>query len=148
MQEERDFPLPSLAPHLKLSRAPDEKGEPSYTLHDPTANTYFKIDWIAFECISRMTVHGTALTLKDAIESETTLKITTSQIGDVITFLSKNALLSLKDQQISFKAGHKISLWKKIFHQYLYFSIPLFKPQVFLERTYPQIAWIYNPLFL
>lgn len=148
MQDDQDFALPSLAPHLKLSHAPDEKGEPSYTLHNPVANTYFKIDWIAFECISRMPFQNTAQALKEAVESETTLKIGMDDIKGILSFLSSNGLLSLKDQQNQFLGIAKTPLWKNILHQYLYFSIPLFRPQNFLERTYPKIAWMFKPLFL
>ncbi len=145
---EEDFALPALAPHLKLTRAPDDKGEPAYTLHNPVANTYFKIDWVAFECLSRMPLHKTALTLKNSVETETTLTITLDQIRDIVTFLNQNALLSLWDQKVVDRTTARIPLWKKIFHQYLYFSIPLFKPQSFLEKTYKNIRWIHNPLFL
>lgn len=148
MEGDGDFPLPSLAPHLKLSRAPDDKGEPSYTLHNPSSNSYFKIDWIAFECISRIPLYKTATELKNAIEAETTLKIGKEQIKDIVSFLSKSGLLSLSDQTIAFQGNKSIPIWKKILHQYLFFSIPLFKPQSFLEKTYPRIAWMFNPLFV
>ncbi len=145
---EEDFPLPALTPHLKLSRAPDDKGEPAYTLHNPVSNSYFKIDWPAFEILSRMPQHASALSLKNSIERETTLKITIDQIKDIVVFLEQNALLALRDQNIQNVNLKNLPLWKKIFHQYLYFSLPLFKPQAFLERTYKYIDWIHNPLFL
>lgn len=143
-----DFPLPALAPHLKLSRGPDAKGEPSWTLHNPISNAYFKLDWISFECLARFPLHRTAQSLKAAIEAETTLTITPEQISDVVDFLHKNALVSLKDQKISYRAALQQPLWKKILHGYLYITVPLFKPQAFLERTYPLIAPLFSRVFI
>lgn len=142
-----DFPLPALAPRLRLSRAPDERGEPAFILHDPVANNYFRMDWISFECLSRMGQHETAAGLKMAVEEETTLRLSISDIRDVISFLGRNGLLALRDQAI---AGVKAEgpLWKRIFHKYLFFSLPLFRPQAFLERTYKYVKWVYHPLFL
>ncbi len=142
-----DFPLPSLAPHLKLSHAPDDKGEPAYTIHNPIANSYFKIDWMTFECLSRMPFYKTFAELKEGVEHETTLKINADDIKSIINFLDKSGLLSLRDQKIT-QREPDAQLWKKIFHRYLFFSLPLFRPQNFLERTYDKIRWIYHPLFL
>ena len=143
-----DFPLPSLAPHLKLSRGPDAKGEPSWTLHNPIANTYFKLDWVSFECLARFPHHRSAQSLKSAIEAETTLSITLDEIAVVVEFLHNNALVSLKDQKVSYRATVKQPLWKKILHGYLYITIPLFKPQTFLEKTYPAIAILFSRTFV
>lgn len=143
-----DFALPSMAPHLKLTRGPDAKGEPSWTLHNPVANTYFKLDWISFECLARFPLHRTAQSLKEAVESETTLSLDLEQIADVVAFLQKNALLSLKDQATSYRPSASRPLWKKILHGYLYITIPLFKPQVFLERTYPRLSFLFSRIFL
>lgn len=142
-----DFPLPSLAPRLRLTRAPDERGEPAYTLHDPVANSYFRIDWVAFECLSRMTSCRSAAALRDMVERETTLTVTMAQIADIVSFLGKNGLLSLRDQDVA-GVRAEMPLWKKIFHRYLFFSLPLFQPQGFLERTYKYLRWAYHPLFI
>lgn len=147
MDDEQDIFLPSLAPHLKLTRAPESGGEAFWTLHHPAANTYFKIDWLAFECLARFSSYKTARALKDAVERETTLTVTIPQIKDIVTFLHQNSLIALKDQQIH--GGLKPHpWWKKLFHGYLYFTVPLFQPQAFLKRTYPHIAFLFSRRFL
>ncbi len=143
-----DFALPSLAPHLKLTRGPDAKGEPSWTLHNPVANTYYKLDWVSFECLARFPLHRTAQSLKNSVESETTLTISLEQIADVFSFLQKNALLSLNDQAVQYKSAAGRPLWKRMLHGYLYITIPLFKPQVFLEKIYPRISFLFSRAFL
>lgn len=144
----QDFLLPSLAPHLKLSRAPDTAGEPTWTLHNPVANTYFKIDWVAFECLARFPLHKNAVSLKDAIEKETTLSVTTEQIADVVMFLQQNNLVLLRDQVTKERKKASAPLWKKALHTYLYVPIPLFQPQETLERIYPKIQLLFSRAFL
>jgi putative peptide zinc metalloprotease protein len=143
-----DFPLPSLDPALKISRAPDHDGEPWWTLHHPASDKYFKIDWIAFECLSRFSRHKTADSLKSDIESNTTLTLSREQIADVVTFLQANSLVSLSNQKIAMKEETPQPLWKKALHGYLYFTVPLFRPQDFLHRTYPKISFLFSRIFV
>lgn len=143
-----DFPLPALAPTLKLSRAPNSDGEPVWTLHHPLSNTYYRIDWPAFECLARFAHHKRASTLKEAVERETTLTLTMDQIKDVVLFLHQNGLVALKDQKINGPVEAKKPLWKKLLQNYLYFTIPLVQPQDFLERSYKKISFMFSRLFI
>lgn len=145
---DQDFPLPRLAPGIALARAPDAGGEPQWTLHHPAANTYFKIDWIAFECLSRFSHCRTASDLLRTLSEETTLRLTALHIREIVKFLQMNALLSLEHQAPSPRAVKALPWWKKILHGYLYFTIPLFRPQSFLEKTYPAISWMFSLLFI
>jgi putative peptide zinc metalloprotease protein len=143
-----DFTLPTLAPHLKLARAPDADGAPFWTLHHPVSNSYFKIDWVAFECLARFPFHKSAAALKEAVERETTLSITLEQIADIVSFLQKNGLVILRDQRVSFRPRPAQSFWKKLLHTYLYVTVPLFRPQAFLEKTYPGVAFLFTHAFV
>nr|MBP9050809.1 hypothetical protein [Alphaproteobacteria bacterium] len=69
MNPQQDFKLPSLSPFLKLYKAPDDQrsGEPVWTLHNPSSNTYFRLNWFGFECVSRFSFHKTAQSLKQAV---------------------------------------------------------------------------------
>lgn len=143
-----DFTLPSLDPSIRISRAPDGDGEPYWTLHHPPSDRYFKIDWAAFECLSRFSRHKSADALKAEIEENTTLSITRDQIADIVRFLHGNALVALKDQEISQAAPRRAPLWKKAMHGYLYFTVPLFRPQEFLRKTYPAISFLFSRFFV
>lgn len=145
---DQDFPLPRLAPHLKLARAPDAGGEPFWTLHDPASNAYFKIDWVAFECLSRFHQFRSAAELKAAVERETTLEITIRQIEDIVAFLQQSGLVLLRDQKVIKRAKPIQKWWKTLLHTYLYIPVPLFKPQAFLERAYPKIAFLFRSWFV
>jgi putative peptide zinc metalloprotease protein len=136
-----DFPLPALLPFLKLYRAPDdaETGEPVWTLHNPAANNYFRLHWAEFECLSRFSAHRTARDLKQTVENETTLSIEISDLANLVRFLQENGLTDLQNQPVLPKTPKPQSIWKKILSSYLYFMLPLWKPQDFLTRTLPYI---------
>lgn len=134
-----DFPLPVLLPTLKLYPASPGNGEPMWSLHNPVANTYFKIGWAEFECLARFSSAGTALNLKKRVEAETPIRIGLDDIKDLIVFLHSNGLLAPGPRPIPF-ADKAQPLWKKILHSYLYFTVPLFRPEKFLRATLPWVS--------
>ena len=147
MNPQQDFKLPSLSPFLKLYKAPDDQrsGEPVWTIHNPSSNTYFRLNWFGFECVSRFSFYKTAQSLKQAVEKETTLRVDLSEIKELVEFLNASGLTVLSDQKI-FPSGHKEQkLWQKLLQGYLYFTIPLCSPQSFLTRTLPIIKPLLSP---
>lgn len=138
MKQEQDFTLPALNPFLKLYKAATADGQPSWTLHNPVANTYYKIEWAEFECLARFPAVKTAVELKRAVEAETTLSVDLSEIHELAIFLQSNGLLAFNPQSAVFKDKTE-PLWKKILHSYLYFTIPLFAPEKFLKDTLPYV---------
>lgn len=141
MNSQQDFRLPRLSPFLKLYKAPEDarNGEPVWTLHNPSSNTYFRLNWFGFECISRFSFYETAQSLKQAVEKETTLRVDLSEIKELVDFLNSSGLIVLGDQKI-LPASHKEQkLWRKILQGYLYFTIPLCSPQSFLTRALPVV---------
>jgi len=143
---DQDFNLPSLHPSLKLYKAAESDGEPSWSLHNPVANTYFKISWPEFECLARFLQASTALELKKRVETETTVSIDLDDIKDLVIFLHSNGLLALTGKAVPFVEKTE-PLWKKILHGYLYFTIPLFEPEDFLKRTLPLVRPLLSRVF-
>lgn len=147
MEQSADFSLPLLLPDLEIRRAPDSDGALFWTIHDPAANAYYKIDWRAFECLSRFSSIRRAAALKEAIEAETTLTVTMAEISELVTFLEKAGLTDGARAIVRQKSAVQ-PFWKKIFHTYLYFTIPMFRPQAFLNKTYPYISVLFSPVFV
>ena len=131
-----DFPLPGLYPFLKIYKAPDNQnsGDPVWTLHDPVANTYFRLEWAEFECVSRFSTNQTASELKKSIENQTTLKIELEDIRRIVCFLEENGLTAQRRQSTKNAPKTEQRIWQKFLHGYLYFMLPLCRPQNFLER--------------
>lgn len=146
--------LPMLRDDIQLNEAPPEPdGAPAWTLYDPAANKYYKIGWLEFECLSRFRNHRTGRDLIRALEKETTLNVDEDTIKTLILFLIQSKLVHLSGAQssehlIQEKEKHHKSWWQKLLHGYLFFTIPLFKPQRFLEKSYPYIKFLLSRSFM
>lgn len=136
-----DFRLPDIYPYLKIYKAPDNQssGEPVWTLHDPLANTYFRLDWMEFECISRFATVGTAKNLVETVNRDTTLTVGVEDIKRIVSFLEQNGLTAGSRKNTTSAPSGEQKIWQKILHGYLYFMLPLWRPQKFLERFLPMV---------
>ncbi len=124
-------------------------GTPQWTLHHPVSNRYFQIGWMEFECLARFHRHQTVDELLAAVNKETTLEVDKEDIQNFITFLGSNGLLSSVDSvSMPMPAEKKQSIWMKILHSYLFFTVPLFKPQGFLNKTFPYVKLFLGKPFL
>ncbi|MFP4313055.1 MAG: biotin/lipoyl-binding protein [Alphaproteobacteria bacterium] len=134
---------------MRLFRAePDKNGAPRWRLYDAISNIYYDIGWAEFEALSRFSTCETAQILKDKIEAETTLKLDDNDIPLLIKFLNEKGLLASSESlPPEFKAKKTMPLWKKIVHNYLFFSIPLFKPQKFLNASWPYVRPFFSQAF-
>lgn len=130
-----DFTLPSLNPFLKLYTAPPVDGVPAWTLHHAPSNAYYRISWAEFECISRMARCRTAHELCAAVNAETTLRVDISDITALCAFLAQNGLIAGGAGAIP----KSVPLWKRIMHGYLFFTIPLVRPERFLKASLPYV---------
>lgn len=152
MQDELFLPL--LRDDIQLNEAPPEPdGAPAWTLYDPAANKYYKIGWLEFECLSRFRSYRTGKDLIRALEKETTLNVDEDTIKTLILFLIQSKLVHLSGAQssahlIQEKEKHHKSWWQKLLHGYLFFTIPLFKPQRFLEKSFPYIKFLFSKNFM
>ena len=146
-------PWPVIREDLTLYPAPPSAdGAPMWTLHDPARNAYFQIDWVSFEVITRLSL-GNAEALADAINQETTLHVSESDIETVLTFLGDNELLvRVGDEEIAWlykRAGARKHSWfQQMIHGYLFFRIPVFKPDRMLEWLLPKLKFLFGRRFL
>jgi putative peptide zinc metalloprotease protein len=120
-------------------------------MHDPVRNQYFQIDWMAFEVISRFSL-GDINEICDAINHETTLFVTEESIKEVLWFLKENELLipeSNEDiQWLEQRSKLKQKNWfQTILHGYLFFRVPLFKSDRFLDRLLPKAKFFFTRRF-
>ncbi|MGE5465817.1 MAG: secretion protein HylD, partial [Ignavibacteria bacterium] len=139
--------LPALREELALypgPRMPD--GQPSWTLHDPVRNQFFRIDWLGFEILSRWALAEWSAIVA-SISRETTLRPQPGDVDAVVRFLVGNQLVqpgagkaeALADMQAKTRGDWKT--W--LLHHYLFFRIPLVRPDAWLNRWAPRVA----PLF-
>lgn len=141
---EQDFPLPALNPFLKLYQAPESAGEPAWSLHNPVTNTYFRVAWAEFECLARFSRARTAAELKQLVEKETPVRIEIEEISGLVKFLVRHGLTAMAPASTPY-LEQKLPLWKLVLHRYLYFTVPLFRPENFLRKTLPAYLFLSSP---
>jgi putative peptide zinc metalloprotease protein len=144
--------LPPLREELSLHPGPTlGTGEPSHTLEDPVRNQFFRIDWMTFEILKRWSL-GNPDDILLSIEAGTPLNIGVEDIAAVLKFLHDNQLLQ-PDPLGSVKAmaaRHKAAAgtwYTQLLHHYLFFRIPLVKPDRWLTRIAPAFGWIFSVTF-
>jgi putative peptide zinc metalloprotease protein len=144
-----NFDLPRLNPLLRLYQAPQSgEGVPSWTIHDPLSNSYYRIGWAEFECLARFSLVKDVQSLKAKIENETTLQVDINDIKELVKFLSERGLLALQDQKIDSNNKKKTSFLKRVLHGYLFFSMPLVNPEKFLKQTLPFVKPLMSRTFI
>jgi putative peptide zinc metalloprotease protein len=144
--------LPALRQDLSLHPGPDEQdGSPTWTLHDPAANRFYRLGWIAFEILSRWPLDDPQAIL-NAVGRETTLRVDGHDLMAVIEFLSAYNLLdaigSADTQRLTRAMGAaKLTHAKWLLKNYLFFRMPLVRPGAFLDRCAPYVKWAFDPRF-
>lgn len=143
---------PRLREELALYPGPRlADGQPSWVLHDPVRNLFFRLDWLTFECLSRWSLADPEAILA-AIERETTLALGPEDLHAVQSFVSDNQLLIPEDVGGSVQLAarlrkQKSSWWHWLLHHYLFFRLPLVRPDRWLERQLPRVEFFYTPTF-
>lgn len=144
---------PVLREDLTLYPGPlASSGAPSWTLHDPARNQYFSIDWITFEVISRIQL-GNMEAVIQAINQETTLSIDELAIQNVLIFLDENELIQRHDDVENYlirqrRLMKEKSWFQSLLHGYLFFRVPLLKPDAWLTSILPYFSFVFKRSFL
>jgi putative peptide zinc metalloprotease protein len=125
-------------------------GSPSWTLHDPSTNRFYRLGWREFEMLSRWD-SGDVATLTERVKAETTLQVEEEDVDELVRFLFAFDLLRATSPEATAgmirKAERQRGTWGKwLLHNYLFIRIPLVRPDRFLTLTYPYVRWLFNPL--
>lgn len=150
--QELPDPLPPLRQELTLHEGPvADNGAPSWMLQDPVRNLYFRLEWVAFEILARWYL-GNAAAIAESVNGETTLTTTTDDVGTVFRFLQESELLELNGQAGTTWYAEKVKQrqtgpWKWLLHHYLFFRLPLVRPDKWLERSLSWVAPFYTRQF-
>ncbi|ABK42943.1 peptidase M50 [Magnetococcus marinus MC-1] len=144
-------PLPGLRDELSLHPGPALwDGSPTWTIRDPVRNRYFRIGWAAFEALSRW--EGTAGEVAAAVRAETTIDMSDAEVMEVARFLSGNQLTQASSHADTVRltaqaTAENHSVFNRLLHHYLFFRIPLLRPDRFLGKVLPLVAWLGSPWF-
>lgn len=144
--------LPPLREDLKLHEAAANRdGSPAWMIQDPVTNRFFRIGWLEFEMLSRWPLRDPALLLR-AINEQGPLAAGADELSAFIAFLGQHQLLRLGTaqgtrslEQMRLKAKGSRGKW--LLHNYLFFRVPLVRPQQWLQGALPWVRFVFTPLF-
>ena len=140
--------LPALREELGLYQGPPEQdGAPTWSLQDPVRNRFFRIDWATFEILARWHL-GEAAAIATRVRQETPIQVDRGDVEAIASFLAENELIQRHDtkgvEAFCRRKKNQRTVWYIwLLHRYLFFCIPLWRPDAFLTRT---LAWV-QPLF-
>lgn len=139
--------LPPLREELTVHIGPTgHDGAPTWTLHDPLRNVFFRLSWPAFEILSHWGL-GEAEAVAEAVGGSTTLEVTAEDVLDVAEFFAKNQLLTAvaptdTRRLLAIAQAARTGWFAWLLHHYLFFRIPLVRPDALLNRVLPYVRWL------
>lgn len=134
--------LPALRADLQLSAgAPGLDGSPQWTLADPLRGKYFKLGAPAMRLLRHWAL-GDPTRVLDAANAEPGAPMGPQAVEELLHFLRVHDLISASDAEqragyATKAASQRQGLWTQLLHKYLFFRIPLWRPDAFLNRTWP-----------
>ena len=147
------IPLPPLREELALfpgPRAPD--GAPTWTLHDPTSQRFFRMGWPELEMLSRWHL-GDSVAVAEAVAGATTIPSRPEEVEALARFLWSQGLLQGEGpvalerlRQLAKASRPHWLLW--LLKTYLFFRVSLVRPDWFLSATLPLVGLLYTRAFL
>lgn len=133
---------PALREELRLYEGPaDAAGQPTWTLQDPARHRFLRIDWLTWEVLRRWWL-GDAALIADEIGRHTTLDVTPQDVAEVLALARREELVHPHAAPEPVPTG---SVWQRGFqwllHNYLFFRIPLLRPDRMLGVVLPWLRW-------
>lgn len=130
----------------------DIEGRPQWIIHDAGRNKFFLIGWPEFEMFERWGENSKEAII-ESINTDTTLHVDETDIENFSQFLQRNYLIELSGYAIHKQAiDQQLFKTDNIFHwlinNYLFFRIPLVRPDAFLDRTKKIADILFSPITL
>ena len=145
--------LPLLREELALLDGPTlADGQPSWTLHDPARNRFFSIDWVTCEILKRWSLDDPGA-IVEAVGIDTTLQLGIDDVKHVGQFLLENQLVQPQGPKSARQMAERLarqrgSRLKWLLHHYLFFRIPLLRPDAWLGRWQRVAGLFFTRTFL
>jgi len=145
MEVTSETPLPALRDELQfIEGAPDGDGHSGFLIFDPVAHKYFRIGLDAAQAFGAWSA-GSVGDLIERLKGQG-IVFDLDEVSTLIGFVSNNSLIvggkggsaALIDRQ----EKSRQSLFMRGLHGYLFFKIPLVRPQSFLDATFPYVRWL------
>jgi putative peptide zinc metalloprotease protein len=144
-QETEVIPLPALREELTLIRGKiDASGEQAWRIYDPVQHRFMEVDNVTVEMLSVWLSVKNADELRLKLQHTRGISVSIESIQGLIRFFHAN-FLTKESAQGDWKSLAEMARRSKkswgawLLHNYLFFRIPLVKPQGFLVETLPLV---------
>ena len=150
MQPAANTPAPHLPPLRQELRLERDKIKNRWLLHDPVRGRFHALGDIAFKVLSHWTTMPSDAFIARVNHAHPELGFDDAELQELTEFLLAEKLLDHKgDQDAERLAAHEAAQRKpwheQLIHKYLFFRIPLWNPQGFLDRTGPGVSKCLRP---
>lgn len=148
-----DQRLPPLREDLHLVRGPRNwRGEPTWTLHDPLRHRFIQIVERDFYLLTAWR-QSVAQAVIDQASVESGDHYSLDELEGLLDFLAREELLSadsmgLRTRLAKLDAQRQQSLFQTLLHKYLFFRLPLVRPDAWLDRLYVHARVLMQPWFI
>ena len=144
--------IPYLRQDLEILRGNSrEDGAPAWLLYDAVRNKYFTLGLTAFKLIKYWRGGEDIVNFEKKVNAEG-VEATGDEIKSFLNFLQQNNLIvQPAGQNVPYLMQQKNSLKKSwlmyLIHSYLFFKIPLFKPDEWLGKTLGKVSFLGSKKF-
>ncbi|MCL4183103.1 MAG: secretion protein HylD [Burkholderiaceae bacterium] len=136
---------PALREELRLHHGPaDAAGQPTWTVQDPVRHRFLRIDWTTHEILRHWWLGNPAL-IAQQVNSRSTLAVDADDVLEVLRLALREELVHAPQPPAAAKRpetrdARDALRW--LLHHYLFFRVPLWRPDRLLERLLPWTAWL------
>ena len=151
-QQDEATKLPELRPELSLRLgAATEDGGSGWLIYDPVQHRYYQIDQTSYELLSVWSEQHDVNSLLSAVAEKFATKVETRQVEKLLEFLIESNLTTESPtgdwRYFAASARRRARAHgplMRLAHNYLFFRIPVWRPQRFLTSTLPLVAPFYT----
>lgn len=127
-------------------------GAPVWMVLDPLRNRFFRITFEMFQILSLWNYGRTCDGLSRAVRARFGREIGSEDVGQLLHVLDTSFFLE-RSVPDSWRGLHQRSLLRhswfmRLVHNYLFFRIPLVRPEPFLRATWPYVSPLFSRGFL
>ncbi|QND54783.1 HlyD family efflux transporter periplasmic adaptor subunit (plasmid) [Phyllobacterium sp. 628] len=148
-----ELPLPPLREDLQILRGGTSySGAPVWVVLDPIRNRFFRVTYEMFQLLSLWNRSRSLNELNHALRLRFGRETDPEEIGMVMRMLDANFFLA---QPLSGtwrglyeNATRRHSLFMQLIHNYLFFRIPLVRPERFIRQSWPYVTFLFTRAFL
>lgn len=148
LHEQLKTPWLGLRSDLKIYPAPLNQGQRSWVVEDPVSGQHYQLGVEEGEFFLQLSREASLDAALLALVKNTPFRPSLLEVLAFVERLQQEGLALLPaEEQISRGTEHRSvagSFGQRLLHGYVYFRIPVLRPDRFLSQTYRSIAWLWS----